>query len=168
MQYIHVCIRSFHLDSLRSNEVLTGAAMPCLPTHQHSFLSSVSTLYTHTTFTSTWQTHTQIKITSLEFPKHSMPWFSNSFQLHCHEATVSDASNECLLREIIFCLVKIKTHLRATVSQQRLSNLATTASCPQEWNWCPLKLEKTPSCSISTCHSNTTSKWKYFALKELN
>jgi len=41
-----------------------------------------------------------------------------------NEATFSDASNERLLLEVIFCLAKAKKPLRATMSQQRLNNLS--------------------------------------------
>lgn len=44
--------------------------------------------------------------------------------LHWYEATVSDASNEYLLRERTFsALWRLKTHLRATMSQQQLNDL---------------------------------------------
>jgi len=54
---------------------------PCLVSpHTNTPFSQVSLHCTHTQRLHLHDKHTQIKITSLEFPKHSMPWFSNTNQ----------------------------------------------------------------------------------------
>jgi len=52
---------------------------------------------------------------------HSITAASVFSSFNCHEVTGSDASNEHLLREIIFCLAKVKTppqsHSESTTAQ---------------------------------------------------